>query len=64
MIGGVGVCHLVGHWHGGAGAVELRQPVRDCGYHSPNHGVEGSDCYGEGRDARGGVNEGPTYNRD
>jgi hypothetical protein len=40
---------------GGAGVVELRQPARDCGYHSPNHGVEGGDCCG-----RGNVNEGPT----
>jgi hypothetical protein len=41
---------------GGANAVEVRQSVRDCGSHSPNHGVEGGDCYGGGR-----VNEGPTW---
>jgi hypothetical protein len=40
---------------GGADVVELRQPMRDNGSHSPNHGVEGGNCYGEGR-----VNEGPT----
>jgi hypothetical protein len=40
---------------GGADAVELRQPMRDCGSHSPNHGIEGGDCCGGGR-----VNEGPT----
>jgi hypothetical protein len=40
---------------GGADAVELRQPARDYGSHSPNHGVEGDDCYGAGR-----VNVGPT----
>jgi hypothetical protein len=39
----------------GAGAVELRQPARDSGSHSPNHGVKGGDCYDGG-----GVNEGPT----
>jgi hypothetical protein len=38
---------------GVAGAVELRQPVRDCGFHSPNHDIEDSDCCGGGR-----VNEG------
>jgi hypothetical protein len=37
---------------GGAGAVELRQPARDCGSHSSNH----SDCCGGGS-----VNESPTY---
>jgi hypothetical protein len=40
---------------GGAGIVELRQPARDCGYHSLNHSVEGGDCCGGGS-----VNEGPT----
>jgi hypothetical protein len=40
---------------GGAGTVELRQPTRDCGFHSLNHGVKGDDFYD-----RGGVNEGPT----
>jgi hypothetical protein len=40
---------------GGAGAVELRQPVRDCGSHSLKHGVEGGDCCDGGC-----VNEGPT----
>jgi hypothetical protein len=34
---------------GGADAVELRQLVRDCGSHSPNHGVKGDDCCGGGR---------------
>jgi hypothetical protein len=55
MVGGTGVCHPVGHGHGGADAIELRQPARDCGSHSPNHGIEGGDCGGGGR-----VNEGPT----
>jgi hypothetical protein len=41
---------------GGAGAVELRQPVRNCESDSPNHGVEGDDYCGGGN-----VNEGPTY---
>jgi hypothetical protein len=40
---------------GGAGAVELRQPARDWGSHSPNHGVEDDDCCGGGR-----VNKGPA----
>jgi hypothetical protein len=40
---------------GGEGAVELRQPARYCGSHSPNHDVEGGDCCGGGS-----VNEGPT----
>jgi hypothetical protein len=40
---------------GGAGAVELRQPARDCGSHSLNHGVEGEDC-SDGGDS----NKGPT----
>jgi hypothetical protein len=38
---------------GVAGAVELRQPVMDCGFHSLNHGIEDSNCCGGGR-----VNEG------
>jgi hypothetical protein len=38
---------------GGAGAVELRLPTRDCGSHSLNHDVEGGDCCGGGS-----VNEG------
>jgi hypothetical protein len=33
---------------GGVNAVELRQSMRDCGSHSPNHGVEGDDCCGGG----------------
>jgi hypothetical protein len=37
------------------GTVELRQPARDCGSHSPNHDVEGGDCCDGGS-----VNEGPT----
>jgi hypothetical protein len=41
---------------GGADVVELRQPTRDYGSHSPNHGVEGDDCC-DGGD----VNEGPTW---
>jgi hypothetical protein len=40
---------------GGAGAVELRQPVSDCWFQSPNHSVQGDDCCGGGS-----VNEGPT----
>jgi hypothetical protein len=40
---------------GGAGAVELRQPMRDYGSHSPNHNVKGSDCCDGGS-----VNECPT----
>jgi hypothetical protein len=40
---------------GGADAVELRQPTRDCRSHSLNHDVEGGDCYDGG-----GVNEGST----
>jgi hypothetical protein len=40
---------------GGVDAVELRQPARDCGSHSLNHDVEGSNCCGRGR-----VNKGPT----
>jgi hypothetical protein len=40
---------------GGAGAVELRQPTRDWGSHSPNYGVENGNCCGRGR-----VNEGPV----
>jgi hypothetical protein len=40
---------------GGAGAIELRQPVRDWGSHSPNHGVEDGNYCGGGR-----VNEGPA----
>jgi hypothetical protein len=39
----------------GAGAVELRQPVRDYGSHSLNHSTKCGDCCGGGR-----VNEGPT----
>jgi hypothetical protein len=38
---------------GGAGDVELRQPTRGWGSHSPNHGVEDIDCCDGGR-----VNEG------
>jgi hypothetical protein len=34
---------------GGAGAVELRQPMRDWGSYSPNHGVKDDDCCGGGR---------------
>jgi hypothetical protein len=45
---------------GGAGAVELKQLVRDCGSHSSNHGVEGDDYCGGGRGIRGGVKKGPT----
>jgi hypothetical protein len=55
MVGGVRVCHSVDHGRGGADAVELRQPVRDCGSHSSNHDVEGDDCCDGGA-----VNEGPT----
>jgi hypothetical protein len=51
MVCGTGV----GHGCGGVGAVELRQPTRDYGPHSLNHGIEGGDCYGGGS-----VNEGPT----
>jgi hypothetical protein len=40
---------------GGVGTVELRQPMRDWGSHSPNHGVEDGDCCGGGK-----VNEDPT----
>jgi hypothetical protein len=40
---------------GGADVVELRQPTRDCGSHSPNHSVEGGNCCDGGN-----VNEGPT----
>jgi hypothetical protein len=40
---------------GGAGTVELRQPVRDWGSHSPNHNSEDSDCCD-----KGSRNEGPT----
>jgi hypothetical protein len=40
---------------GGVCVVELRQPMRDYGSHSPNHGIEGGDCCGGGS-----VNEGPT----
>jgi hypothetical protein len=55
MVGGVGVCHPVGHRHGGADAIKLRQPVRDYESHSLNYGVEGGDCYG-----KGSANEGAT----
>jgi hypothetical protein len=57
MVGGVEVCHPVGHERGGGGAdvVELRQLTRDCGSHCPNHDVEGDD-YCDG----GNMNEGPT----
>jgi hypothetical protein len=41
---------------GGADAVELRQPTRDCRFHSLNHDVEGGDCYDGG-----GLNEGSTW---
>jgi hypothetical protein len=48
----------------GAGAVELKELVRDCESHSANHDVEGGNCCGEacgtGRGARGGVNGGPA----
>jgi hypothetical protein len=30
---------------GGADVIELRQPTRDYGSNSPNHDVEGGDCY-------------------
>jgi hypothetical protein len=40
---------------GRADVVELRQPTRDCGSHSSNHGVEGGDSCGGGS-----VNESPT----
>jgi hypothetical protein len=53
VVGGTRVRHLVSHGHGGADVVKMRQPVRDCGFHSMNHGVEGGDCC-----ARGRVNEG------
>jgi hypothetical protein len=56
MVGGAGSATQSVMDVGGADAVELRQPVRDYWSHSPNHGVEGSDCCGEGR-----VNKGPTY---
>jgi hypothetical protein len=56
MVSGAGFCHPVGHGRGGANIVELRQPMRDCGSHSLNHSVEGSDYCD-----RGSVNEGPTY---
>jgi hypothetical protein len=56
MVGGAGVCHPVSHGRGGANAIELRQPMRDCGSHSPNHDAEGGDCCD-----RGDVNEGPTW---
>jgi hypothetical protein len=57
MVGGIGVCHLVGHGHGGSGgrraeAADERLWIRQT--------VEGGDCYGGGRGARGGVNEGAT----
>jgi hypothetical protein len=47
----------------GAGALELKQLVRDYGSHSVNHNVESGNYYGgaRGRGGRGGVNEGPTY---
>jgi hypothetical protein len=45
---------------GGAGTIELKQPVRDGGSHSLNHGIEDGDCCGRGRGARGGMNEGTT----
>jgi hypothetical protein len=51
----------------GAGALELKQLVRDYGSHSVNHSVESGNYYGgargRGRGGRGGVNEGPTYCR-
>jgi hypothetical protein len=31
---------------GGAGTVELKQPVRDCRSHFPNHDVVGGDWCG------------------
>jgi hypothetical protein len=40
---------------GEADVIELRQPMRDCGSHSPNHDIKGGDYYGGGR-----VNKGPT----
>jgi hypothetical protein len=55
MVGGVGVCHQSVTGVEGAGAVDLRQPARDWGSHSPNHGVEDGDCCGGGR-----VNKGPA----
>jgi hypothetical protein len=46
---------------GGARAIKLKEPVRDCGSHS-NHSVKGSNCYGEARGrGKGGVNGGPAY---
>jgi hypothetical protein len=41
---------------GVVGIVELRQPARDCGSHSLNHGIEGDDCCD-----RGDGNKGTTY---
>jgi hypothetical protein len=41
--------------------IKLKQPTRDCGSHSLNHGVEDGDCYDGGRGVRGGVNENPTH---
>jgi hypothetical protein len=46
----------------GASAIELKEPVRDCGSQSSNHGVKSGSCCGEarGRGAIGGVNGGPA----
>jgi hypothetical protein len=40
----------------GMGTIELKEPTRDCGSHSPNHDDEGGDFYDGG-----GMNEGPTH---
>jgi hypothetical protein len=49
----------------GAGAIELKEPMRDCESHSVNHAIKGNDCCGRprgrGRGARGGMNGGPTW---
>ena len=49
---------------GGVSAIVLKEPARDCGSHSPDHGVQDDGCCcgarGRGSGARGGVNGGPT----
>jgi hypothetical protein len=65
MLGGARVYHPDNHRCGGACAIELKQPMRDCRSYSPNHRVKGGDCcggaQGGGRGATGGRDEGPTY---
>jgi hypothetical protein len=47
VVGGVDVCHLIGHGHGGAGATKLKELARNCGSHAPKHSAKGGDCSAE-----------------